>query len=72
MTERDSLGFVNDQIGSPTDSLGLAKVLWDLAGHSLRGQNSQPEGIGPVIYRWSDTGATSWYGFAMEIQRQAS
>ena len=71
MAERDALGVVNDQIGSPTDSLGLAKVLWELAAANLKGQPTPSESIQPGIYHWSDAGVISWHDFAVEIQRLA-
>lgn len=71
MAERDALGVVGDQIGSPTDSLGLAKVFWELAAAKLKGQPSPSESIRPGIYHWSDAGVISWHDFAVEIQRLA-
>jgi dTDP-4-dehydrorhamnose reductase len=61
MTEKEQLNVVNDQIGSPTNAKGLARFLWRL---------SETEFL-ESIYHYSDLGATSWYDFALEIQRIA-
>jgi dTDP-4-dehydrorhamnose reductase len=61
MGSRDELNVVNDQYGSPTSALNLAKIIWDLACvESAQG-----------IYHWSDSGVITWYDFAVEIQKQA-
>ena len=54
--ERPKLTVVNDQFGSPTCTVDLAGVLWDVA---LRG--------GPGIYHASGTGRTSWFEFTQAI-----
>lgn len=53
--ERDELKVVNDQIGSPTYAPHLAKALWELIALDARG-----------YVHFSDTGACSWYEFAVE------
>ena len=67
MAERDTLGVVDDQVGAPTDALGLARVLWALAASCLAAAPNMPTGI----CHWSDQGQISWYAFAVEIQAQA-
>ena len=57
MRERDQLGVVADQIGSPTWAGSLAKSLYALA------QNPEAKGI----YHCTDAGAASWYDFAVAI-----
>ena len=57
MSERDQLGIVADQIGTPTWAGTLAKALYALA--------STPEASG--IYHCTDAGAASWYDFAVAI-----
>ncbi|WP_066966776.1 dTDP-4-dehydrorhamnose reductase [Microbulbifer sp. Q7] len=57
MRERDQLGIVADQIGTPTWAGTLAKALYALA--------SSPEASG--IYHCTDAGAASWYDFAVAI-----
>ena len=61
MGERDELGVVADQIGSPTWADSLAEVVWAFAAdHGHRG-----------IFHWSDSGETSWHAFAVAIQEEA-
>lgn len=57
MGERDELGVVVDQVGTPTWAQGLAKAVWAAA--------AKPELEG--IYHWSDAGVCSWYDFAIAI-----
>lgn len=60
MAERDEVRVVADQIGTPTFAGGLAAALWalDAAG-------------GQGIHHWTDSGAASWYDFAVAIQEEA-
>jgi dTDP-4-dehydrorhamnose reductase len=60
MGERDSLGVVADQIGSPTQVDGLAKACW----HFIAADQ-------PGVYHWTDAGVASWYDFAVAIQDTA-
>jgi dTDP-4-dehydrorhamnose reductase len=60
MAERDRLGVVADQVGSPTWARGLAEGLWALAGDGITG-----------LWHWSDAGVCSWYDFAVAIQEEA-
>ncbi len=57
MGEREELGVVSDQIGTPTHAAGLATALWQFAGESFT----------TGIYHWSDAGVASWYDFAVAI-----
>ena len=57
MSNRPELAVVDDQIGSPTYARGLAEFIWELLGKSDR----------QAIYHWSDSGVTSWHGFAEAI-----
>ena len=57
MTEKTELGIVADQIGSPTSTHSLVKVIFQLL---------ETDGVG--IFHWSDGAAISWYDFATEIQ----
>ncbi|MBC7407861.1 MAG: dTDP-4-dehydrorhamnose reductase [Arcicella sp.] len=57
-TERDSLGIIADQIGSPTYGIDLAGALLDIIG-------SEKKAYG--IYHYSNEGAISWYDFARAI-----
>jgi dTDP-4-dehydrorhamnose reductase len=60
MGQREQLGVVADQVGSPTWARGLAEVLWLLREH--------PTAHG--IYHWTDNGSCSWYDFACAIHAQ--
>lgn len=63
MEERDELGIVDDQRGSPTYAEDLAAAL--IAGW----RSAEP---GPGIYHFTNDGETTWYGFAKEIYSRAS
>ena len=58
-SQKDILKVVVDQIGSPTSTLGLAKVCWAIVlknnNQLLINQNEPP------ILHWSDCGIASWY-----------
>ena len=61
MGERDELGVVADQVGTPTWAHGLAETVWAAAARpELRG-----------FYHWSDAGVCSWYDFAVAICEEA-
>ena len=61
MRERDQLSVVNDQIGSPSSTHGLADLIFAM----IPCQNYQG------IYHWTDGASISWFEFAQEIQDQA-
>lgn len=60
MAERDEVRVVADQIGTPTYAAGLAQALWALDAAGATG-----------IHHWTDSGAASWYDFAVAIQEEA-
>ncbi len=61
MAERDAIGVVADQVGTPTSTMTLAQTLWQFAQRpSLHG-----------IYHCTDAGVASWYDFALAIQEEA-
>lgn len=60
MKERESIGVVTDQIGTPTWANSLARVIWQLIDRNARG-----------LFHWSDAGVASWYDFAVAIQEEA-
>jgi dTDP-4-dehydrorhamnose reductase len=60
MAERPEVRVVADQIGTPTYAPGLAVTLWALAGKGVTG-----------IHHHTDSGAASWYDFAVAIQEEA-
>jgi dTDP-4-dehydrorhamnose reductase len=57
--ERDSLGVIFDQIGTPTYARDLAKTILDIFPQI---KNESPE-----IYHYSNEGVASWYDFAQTI-----
>ena len=57
--ERDSIGVVSDQIGTPTNAHDLAEAI----------MTAITQGIIPGIYHFTDEGVTSWYDFARTIHR---
>ena len=63
MAEKDQLGVVADQVGTPTSARNLAKAIWLLAEN----QSSEKESLGKT-YHWTDLGTASWYDFAVAIQ----
>ena len=65
-TERDKLGVVFDQIGSPTNAADLAQALIKIIEQFL--QNNIWHS---VVYHYSNEGVCSWYDFAYEIMQLA-
>ena len=59
MGEKDELGVVSDQRGSPTYARGLAEVIWRIVAEEL---------FEPGIYHWTDAGDITWHEFAAAIQ----
>jgi len=60
LKERSELKVVSDQIGAPTSVSGLARTIWSLARLRASG-----------LYHWCDSGAASWYDFAVAISEEA-
>ncbi|MFY7988360.1 MAG: dTDP-4-dehydrorhamnose reductase [Flavobacterium sp.] len=77
-SERDSLSVVNDQIGTPTNAVDLAEVLFkiiqschaELVSASPITHHPSPNNFG--VYNFSNEGICSWYDFAKEIFNQKS
>jgi dTDP-4-dehydrorhamnose reductase len=61
--ERDQLGIVSDQIGTPTYAGDLAKVLLDI----LQKTSADSKQFVPGIYHYSNEGVASWYDFTKTI-----
>lgn len=59
--EREALGVVFDQIGSPTNARDLASAIFAAID----------KGIVPGIYHFSNEGVCSWYDFTKSIHRIA-
>ncbi|KFN39806.1 MAG: dTDP-4-dehydrorhamnose reductase [Sulfuricurvum sp. MLSB] len=57
--ERDSLGVIYDQIGTPTYARDLAAAILEIL--------PQINNAAPEIYHYSNEGAASWYDFAKTI-----
>lgn len=60
MRERESVGVVGDQIGTPTWARSLAGAIWLAIEKRLSG-----------VHHWTDAGTASWYDFAVAIQEEA-
>jgi dTDP-4-dehydrorhamnose reductase len=58
--ERDELGVVHDQVGSPTNTMDLAEFILNLVQTDRYG-----------IYHCTNSGACSWYEFAQAIFEQS-
>jgi len=65
-SERDTISVVNDQIGTPTNAVDLAKVLVKI----ILTDNQQLTTDNYGIYNFSNEGLCSWYDFAKEIFKQ--
>ena len=61
--EKEELGVIFDQIGTPTYATHLAKTILDIIPQI---ENSKVE-----IYNYSNEGVLSWYDFAKEIMKMA-
>jgi dTDP-4-dehydrorhamnose reductase len=60
MAEKDQLNVVDDQVGTPSSTWGLARCIDACL-------EKRPLGI----LHWSDAGVASWYDFAVAIQDEA-
>jgi dTDP-4-dehydrorhamnose reductase len=61
--EKDELGVIFDQVGTPTYAKDLAKTILDILPQI---NNEKVE-----IYNYSNEGVLSWYDFAKEIMKMA-
>jgi len=59
--EREELGVIFDQIGTPTYTRDLARAI----------VTAIEQGIKPGVYHYSNEGVTSWYDFTRAIHRLA-
>lgn len=60
MRTRPQLKVVSDQVGAPTHAAGLAGTLWALSTRRA-----------PGLWHWCDSGAASWYDFALAVGEEA-
>ena len=67
--EKESLGVIFDQVGTPTYARDLAKAILDITQKLGSVALASPEEI--QIYNYSNEGVLSWYDFAKEIMRMA-
>ncbi|WP_339719240.1 dTDP-4-dehydrorhamnose reductase [uncultured Pseudoalteromonas sp.] len=68
MRDKEQLGIVGDQVGTPTWAAGLANMLWALVSKS---NNESQANNTATILNWTDAGVASWYDFAVAIQELA-
>lgn len=81
MAEKEQLGIVYDQIGTPTWAKGLAKAIWGLVDTRYEARDTNDEIVvskseatlnftstKSKILHWTDAGVASWYDFAVAIQ----
>ena len=61
--ERDELGVIFDQVGSPTNASDLAKTCLDILAYSKEA-NINSKGN---LYHFSNEGVCSWYDFSIAI-----
>ena len=64
--EREQLGVIFDQVGTPTYARDLAKTILEIIQHSTLNTQHSVE-----VYHYSNEGVCSWYDFAKEIMRMA-
>jgi len=61
MKEKRDLRVVVDQLGTPTSTHSLARLLATVATSD----------VDSGVYHWSDAGVASWYDFAVAVQEEA-
>ena len=61
--QKDELGVIFDQVGTPTNAADLAKTILDILPNIKNDKVS--------IYNYSNEGVLSWYDFAKEIMKMA-
>jgi dTDP-4-dehydrorhamnose reductase len=66
--EREQLGVVSDQVGTPTYAGDLAKVLLDI----LQMTSTDSKNFVSGIYHYSNEGVASWYDFTKAIFEYSS
>ena len=66
--DKDELGVIFDQVGTPTNASDLAKTCMDI----LLDKNSENRSMNGKIYHYSNEGVASWYDFAKAIMKLGS
>lgn len=66
-TDRDSLGVIFDQVGTPTYARDLAIAIIEIITQTKENTTK----FIPGIYHFSNEGVCSWYDFAIEIHKLA-
>jgi dTDP-4-dehydrorhamnose reductase len=61
--ERDELGVIFDQVGTPTNASDLAKTCLDILSYEKQHEISEKG----KVYHFSNEGVVSWYDFAIAI-----
>jgi dTDP-4-dehydrorhamnose reductase len=69
--ERSSLAVVDDQFGSPTSSLELARATREICAGVLAGRFGAPQDWAG-LYHMTCADSTTWYGFAQAIFSRAA
>jgi len=65
-SQRESLGVVCDQIGTPTYAFDLASAILQIVEAVAQGRVDEPG-----IYHYTNEGVTSWYDFAYFLVRES-
>ena len=65
--ERESLGVIFDQVGTPTNAKDLAEAIFAIIEKSIK----DTAAFVPGIYHYSNEGVCSWYDFAIQIHEYA-
>lgn len=65
--EKESLGVIFDQVGTPTYAFDLANAIIKIINHI----NDNKKDFNPGIYNFSNEGVCSWYDFAVSIMKFA-
>jgi dTDP-4-dehydrorhamnose reductase len=65
--ERDQLGIIFDQVGSPTYAGDLAKAILEMLSSDQLTNGADKGTIQNAIYHFSNEGVCSWYDFAKSI-----
>ncbi|XAW90710.1 dTDP-4-dehydrorhamnose reductase [Vibrio sp. CDRSL-10 TSBA] len=70
MAEKEQLGIVYDQVGTPTWAKGLAQMIWNLIEQQTQNTTGADSAQTQILH-WTDAGVASWYDFAVAIQELA-